>query len=325
MQNSVLNSFYYNQLSPEEKTAYKAIKAGTTSFEKKVIIPKLSESSVERTFLAVLYDNPLIYYVVREKYNWLVYNDHIEFNIEYTCSQKDIKKFNDIIAEKMKTAIELCRGKTSYEKELLIHDWLCNNVSYNKTPPHKKYIHNVVGALVYGECVCDGFSAAFKTLMNALRIECMIVSGTAITEKDGDEEGHAWNIINIDGKYYHTDVTFDRLNHNEFCSRSYLNLSDSQIYVDHKPKPLFNYPKCSFSRCPVKILKTKQEIFGFLSNECNKKAEYSEFKLERQFEYQVFKKHFEASVTNKDKWFYQIKSYVYGDYSDSIIIIWKNK
>ncbi len=42
---------------------------------------------------------------------------------------------------------------------------------------------------------------------------------------------HAWNVIRIDGKYYHLDVTFDNtLSRDDAVRYDYVNLADKQIF-----------------------------------------------------------------------------------------------
>jgi len=57
------------------------------------------------------------------------------------------------------------------------------------------------GAFVRGSAVGEGFAMAFKALCDELRIECRVVLGFL------DEKFHAWNIVALEGYYYHIDVS----------------------------------------------------------------------------------------------------------------------
>lgn len=64
--------------------------------------------------------------------------------------------------------------------------------------------HLAYGPLVEKNGVCDGYAWAFKTLMDEAGIECSCVTGFL---KDDMSLGHMWNLVKIDGQYYHVDVT----------------------------------------------------------------------------------------------------------------------
>lgn len=78
------------------------------------------------------------------------------------------------------------------------------------------------------KAVCSGYANAFKLLRSSSGIPCEYVSGSAYT-KDG-YEGHAWNQVAIDNKWYNVDVTWcdDEMRYDYFL------VPDRQIYLDHK-------------------------------------------------------------------------------------------
>lgn len=65
----------------------------------------------------------------------------------------------------------------------------------------RQHVFYPYGPICRGEGVCEGISGAFKMLMDYNDVVCQIVSGQA----DGD--GHKWNIVQLDGMYYHVDPT----------------------------------------------------------------------------------------------------------------------
>ncbi len=102
-----------------------------------------------------------------------------------------------VIAEK---SAEFAALPNAYEKVLAVHDYLCNTAYYCLD---EYYSHTAYGALVTHYAVCDGYSLAVQRFMDVLNIPCRIALG----EKNG--EPHAWNLVMLDGKWYHLDVTWD--------------------------------------------------------------------------------------------------------------------
>ena len=96
-------------------------------------------------------------------------------------------------------------GQTEYERELILHDELAVRVKYTEGAN----AHNMYGALVEGKAVCEGYARAFQYLLYRAGIECLFVEGTSVRPGGTKGEAHAWNVVKIGGKYYHTDVTWD--------------------------------------------------------------------------------------------------------------------
>lgn len=169
----------------------------------------------------------------------------VEFKFFYTKDQLDAvnEKAQKIIKNIIKP------GMSDYEKELAIHDFIVNNIEYDYDNyvlgeiPQESY--TVYGALVLGKAVCQGYAEAMKMLCSMTGLECMVVTGDALAFEEWI--GHAWNIIKIDGKYYHVDVTFDdpvMQNSEQTLSYNYFNLTDAEISKNHRWEKE-NYPVCN--------------------------------------------------------------------------------
>ena len=57
-------------------------------------------------------------------------------------------------------------------------------------------------ALIEGKTVCSGYAMAYEALCDYLDLECYVIVG----EQGG--EGHAWNMVKIDGEKYYVDCSF---------------------------------------------------------------------------------------------------------------------
>ncbi len=91
-------------------------------------------------------------------------------------------------------------GMSTYEKVRLVHDYIISNTEYKNRDDERD--HNVLGPLLDGYAVCEGYAKAFDLFMYAMDIDCILVTGEA-------REPHAWNIVWIDGIPYHVDLTWD--------------------------------------------------------------------------------------------------------------------
>lgn len=97
-------------------------------------------------------------------------------------------------------------GMSDYDIAKALHDYLVLNCVYDyenylrHTVPAESYTAD--GALLEGTAVCAGYARAYQLLMQEAGIPCEYVSGYA-------NGGHAWNVVEIDGAWYHVDTTWD--------------------------------------------------------------------------------------------------------------------
>ena len=91
---------------------------------------------------------------------------------------------------------------SEWEKEKYVHDFICENIRYDKLK--KSYSHEIIGPLGQGVGVCEGIAKAVKILLDALGVWCVI----AICGNNPEA----------------SEIRYD-----------YFNLDDSQIFRDHEP------------------------------------------------------------------------------------------
>ena len=109
--------------------------------------------------------------------------------------------------EQVKRQIEADLSGSDEEKIRGVHDYLVANLEYDSTISQDN-IYNIYGALINQRTVCEGYARAFKAIMDDLRIPCLIACGTG-QNSSGATESHAWNYVELDGKWYAMDVTWD--------------------------------------------------------------------------------------------------------------------
>ena len=95
-------------------------------------------------------------------------------------------------------------------KEKFLHDYLVKSICYAKEDLSNPRLHNIVGALLDGIAVCEGYAKSFRYLCDKLDVLCMVVTGVATSKIDGVRGSHAWNIVRVHEKgCCHVDVTWD--------------------------------------------------------------------------------------------------------------------
>ena len=131
------------------------------------------------------------------------------------------------------------------QKALYIHDWLDANFMYDYRLYEEsgKENHDIYGFLKDGMGVCQSYAYTFMYMARKVGLESyMAISPAKDTDGDGsiDIAGHGWNVVKVDGNWYHLDATNDdpilgvqyhydyvgEVSHEKFL------LSDEQIVTD---------------------------------------------------------------------------------------------
>ena len=116
---------------------------------------------------------------------------------------------------------------TEFEIAVALHDAVAAHITYMEC----ENAHNAYGALINGVCVCEGYAELYQVLLQKCGIQSFLVTGQSYNAGTGAYEGHEWNIVRIDGEYYHVDVTWD--DQGEILYHAYFGLTDAAIQEDH--------------------------------------------------------------------------------------------
>ncbi len=195
----------------------------------KVSGSELSTTQIKKILYAIQNDNPDIFWISNTfEYYYSRNSTFIKLYSAFSKQeqQKAVEKLNNKVSE-----IISCIPKNSdeYETELFLHDYIIKNCTYEKDSSNlqsKPKVFNSYGCLVEGNAVCEGFSKSMQLLMNCVGIKCQLIMGAR------ESEPHMWNVANINGDWYHVDVTWDGAG--SFRKYDYFNVTDEVIKKDHK-------------------------------------------------------------------------------------------
>lgn len=231
--------YYYNQLDTYGKLIYKGfednkenMKSGTYKIDfgnkfNDLLNSEGGEEALNIAFQsawnAYTYDNMDVFYIDVEKLTLTTTTTSIGSFSTYTVELSNGENasylddnFNSqsiinnqlLSLEAMRS--EICRQLQNYstiDKVRQVHNWLIENVEYDVDLSTDEP-YSIIGALTEGEAVCEGYARSFKYIMDGLGVPCVLISGIG-TNSDGETESHAWNYVQIEGKWYAIDVTWD--------------------------------------------------------------------------------------------------------------------
>ncbi len=189
---------------------------------------KLSEFDIREVVNAYISDNPEIFWM--ENIFGYAYVDDCTIVEFYSVISSDeceiyIDRFNQRVDEILSS---VGSGRTEYQREKIIHDKLISNCTYKTGVTSSSdgwQYFSAYGAVVDGEAVCEGYSKAIQLLMTRVGIVCSTVRGEA------DGVAHMWNVVEMNGEWYHLDATWD--DNDDNINYEYFNVTTEYICANH--------------------------------------------------------------------------------------------
>ncbi len=238
------SKFYYSRLTDGGKFLYDKIAGAFLRFEPAISLHagmgKPFSVDITKILEAVIFDNPVFFYVNRSRIVIQQSPMYIQLHFQYTHEKAEAEalwtqvetKINEFIQNKIKP------GMSPLAKQIQIHKYISSIQAAH--PPYDKEHFSIVGALLNRKCVCEGYAKAYKLLCDRAGLASIVVLGDALCP-DGKKEPHAWNITRINSITAHTDACWDA-QYGISCY-DYFNLCDADISADHAFDASM-YPKC---------------------------------------------------------------------------------
>ena len=148
---------------------------------------------------------------------------YLRVNFNISVSDDKYPSVDSIV----RSAVAECNSKTDgseYAKALWLHDWLLDQLEYDKTLKWS----SAESALTRELGTCQSYESAYAKLLTAAGIE----NG----ETRDNYDGHTWNAMKLDGQWYQTDCTWDDSSDNwySFDQRHlYFGLTDELMAIAH--------------------------------------------------------------------------------------------
>lgn len=159
---------------------------------------------------------------------------HYEYYKDYSTGVKMMISFPypkgsmDRHFEHMSALAKNLKGDTDYDTVLNVHNYLIDNFEYDQRSSMEN--HTDIDGFKDGVMVCSGYGLATYYLLNEAGIKTRIIIG--------NDESHMWNMVELDGKWYNLDVTWDDEGSNGRSYKYFLK-SDAD-FPDHQRSDKYN-------------------------------------------------------------------------------------
>lgn len=213
------------QSSPETLAqAKQALLEGMKNFKEEIDIRSCGISSDELgdLYVGLAYEHPELFYV-KTQWGWSIAYEGstkvLSVFPSYSIDGKVIPKGKiteympqiqqqaELTQKVEEITAQIGENWTPLQKALYLHDYIATHGQYdtiskvdvkNKIDERRR---DAYGMLIDGIGVCQGYTLAYRLLLDRVGIK----SGTVTS----DSMNHVWNLIQIDGNWYHVDVTWD--------------------------------------------------------------------------------------------------------------------
>ena len=127
-------------------------------------------------------------------------------NIAKKAPKRTKTKIADLITYLNKSTNQM----NEFEKGYTIFYWIHENIEYDIAKKRTGKAENRPAEIYkIGKCVCEGYSRLYEYIGQQLGLKVYYINGYVVdTEYKDKYERHAWNVLEVDKKYYLIDATW---------------------------------------------------------------------------------------------------------------------
>ena len=306
------NGYAYSKLSEGKKQLYLEIRDALVQFEENVKLSSYDKDEISHVFQCVLNDHPEIFYVDGYTYTEYTLGDilkKITFTGTYRFSREEIaEKQKQIDSYVNQCLLDMPENPDDYTKVKYIYEYLIHHTEYDALAEDNQ---NICSVFIEGRSVCQGYAKATQYLLNEAGIFATLVLGRVI-----GGEGHAWNLVQIDGSYYYVDTTWGDASYQAVGGASgypvekiptinydYLCVSTEQMNLTHTLDNVVDLPVCDSMRDNYYVREglyftewNEEQIERIFREEYEKGSAYVTLKCA---DYEVYKQMQDALIMNQ--------------------------
>ena len=179
---------------------------------------KLTYADFRRLYADVLNGHPELFYVSGEF-------SYFSTGLYVTTLFPSYDDSGDALARKRyeyrasvaRIAAYAAAGDTPLLKCALVNDYFCAHFSYDRTGS----VFDSYSLFTGGTGVCQAYMEGYAAVLNAL--------GIPVSFAASDAMNHTWNLVRLDGHWYHADVTWNDLGSTGSAGHGYFLLSDDRL------------------------------------------------------------------------------------------------
>ncbi|MDO5702920.1 MAG: hypothetical protein Q4G47_06170 [Lachnospiraceae bacterium] len=198
-----LSGFAYDQLSPDVQHVYSQLYTGITDLRSEFTVRAGGSEEIKSAITAIMVDHPEFFWLDGSaSMNGFTTFGIWQVKLDFNMDAADIPTVREAIENRaLQYELALSPDAGDYEKVKAAYEFIIDITDYVADSPQNQNIQSV---FINGMSVCAGYGRALQYLLGRVGVWCAYIEGTTGTEA----EGHAWNLVNIDGVYAYVDPSW---------------------------------------------------------------------------------------------------------------------
>ena len=207
-----------------------------------------------------------------------------------------LTKRENQLYEKAMSLVQQAKQETTTEVELerWLNDWLCKNVEYLMTYDENLYDSRfpddwtAYGAIIEGQANCQGYADAFYLLASLAGFNVRYQFG------EGNDGGHVWNAIELNGQWYYIDTTWNDTGYNPY--------QITYAYFNYVEGALKNQKPHDFAKIVETAETIDPELDYYELNQCsfNTLKEAARYAISQKLNKRQSEVHFKVNIADLD-------------------------
>lgn len=154
---------------------------------------------IRTAYPAVINENPELFYVTGAySYSYSGRDTITSVRPTYSMAVSEIPRARQLYAAELSRILDYASaGSTPLIQAMLVNDYFCLNYQYDTSYRN----HDAYSLFTQKTGVCEAYMLGYKAALKAL--------GIPVKTATSDPMDHTWNLVQIDGAWYHVDVTWN--------------------------------------------------------------------------------------------------------------------
>lgn len=211
-------AFAVNVSAKDDRVVQEKISLGFYGFEQSIDVSEFALAPTEllHIFSCAIKDDPYLFFVSRNlRYSYKTNGCVLSLTPQYTMTREEYESAVTYCTERVGAIAALSEHfESEIEKVLFLHDFICENFEYDDELKND----DIYDFLLTGKGTCEAYMLLYTAVLRECGIESHFAASDSLT--------HIWNIVRLDGEWYHVDLTWDDSASEESVSRRHFLLSD---------------------------------------------------------------------------------------------------
>ena len=193
----------YDPSAPVDEQLRAVIYNGIYNMDENVDLSTLAPTRemLSAAMADIIYSSPELFYMASGYSIQTKGDEVVGIKPVYTHDANEVAQMRITYESALNEIVSGAPAGSDFDKLLYLHDYFVLNYTYDYTNDNEHKIRDAYTFFVQKTGVCQAYMLALIAAAERLGIETIPVTSDAMM--------HAWNMVKLDGEWYHVDLTWD--------------------------------------------------------------------------------------------------------------------